>query len=183
MEVVVVIIIRVPDVMEVVFLCKGVISVSLAAAVSVVTQLMMVEECVHSTVAMCTSVGTLISVVTQLVILVQELSAWYSSNVNINGNTTFSGNSARYGDGGGVSVDSSNVYISGNTTFSGNSATYGGGVYAQYSSNVYISGNTTFSGNSARNGEGGGGVHGTVAMCTSVGTPLSVVTQRGMVEE
>ena len=36
--------IRVPAVMEVVFLYKEVISVSLAAAVSVVTQLIMVEE-------------------------------------------------------------------------------------------------------------------------------------------
>ena len=44
MESVVVIIIRDPGVMEVVFLCKGVISVSLAAAVSVVTQLVLVEE-------------------------------------------------------------------------------------------------------------------------------------------
>ena len=45
MEVVVVIIIRVPDVMEVVFLHKGVFSVSLEAAVSVATQLVgMVEE-------------------------------------------------------------------------------------------------------------------------------------------
>ena len=39
-----VIIIRVPAVMEVVFFCNGVISVSLAAAVSVATQLVMVEE-------------------------------------------------------------------------------------------------------------------------------------------
>ena len=38
--------------------CKGVILISLAAAVSVATQLGMVEECVHGTVAMCTSVGT-----------------------------------------------------------------------------------------------------------------------------
>ena len=69
MEVVVVIIIRHPGVMEVVFLHEGVISISLAAAVSLVTQLDMVEECVQSKVAMCTSVGTLLSVVTQLVMV------------------------------------------------------------------------------------------------------------------
>ena len=87
------------------------------------------------------------------------VSAWDSSNVNISGNTTFSGNSASHGVGGGVSAwDSSNVYISGNTTFSGNSASHGvgGGVSAWDSSNVYISGNTTFSGNSASHGVGGG---------------------------
>ena len=42
----------VPGVMEVVFLYKGVISVSLAAAISVVTQLVMVEDCMHRTGAM-----------------------------------------------------------------------------------------------------------------------------------
>ena len=84
------------------------------------------------------------------------VSAWGSSNVYISGNTTFSGNSAS-GDGGGVSArDSSNVYISGNTTFSGNSASGdGGGVSAWQRSNVNISGNTTFSGNSARRDGGG----------------------------
>ena len=84
------------------------------------------------------------------------VSVWYSSNVNISGNTTFSGNSASY-SGGGVSVwYSSNVYISGNTTFSGNSASYsGGGVSAWYSSNVNISGTTTFTGNKARLDGGG----------------------------
>ena len=40
-----------PGDMEVVFLYRGVISVSLVAAGSVVTQLMVVEECMH-TVAM-----------------------------------------------------------------------------------------------------------------------------------
>ena len=38
------VIIRDPGVLEVVFLYKGVISVSLGAAVSLVTQLLMVEE-------------------------------------------------------------------------------------------------------------------------------------------
>ena len=61
-----------PGVLEVVFLCKIAISLSLAAAVSVVTQLGMVEECMHSIVAMCTSVGTLLSVITQLVGVVEE---------------------------------------------------------------------------------------------------------------
>ena len=81
----------------------------------------------------------------------------YSSNVYINGNTTFIGNSAHYGNGGGLSVlYSSNVYISGNTTFIGNSArNHGGGVSAISSGNVNISGYTTFSGNSARYGDGG----------------------------
>ena len=59
-----------------------------------------------------------------------------------------------------------NVYISGNTTFIGNSARNGGGVSAESNTNVHISGNTT------------------LLMCTSVGTPLSVVTQLMlMVEE
>ena len=44
MEGVMVINIRDPGVSEVVFLYKGVFSVSLAAAVSVITQLVMVEE-------------------------------------------------------------------------------------------------------------------------------------------
>ena len=77
------------------------------------------------------------------------VSARYSSNVYISGNTTFSRNSASF-TGGGVSAQSnSNVYISGSTIFRGNSARIGGGVCALISSNVYISGSTTFSGNSA----------------------------------
>ena len=113
------------------------------------------------------------------------MSALDSSNVNISGNTTFSGNSvSQYG--GGVSAwESSNVYINGNTTFSGNSANVdGGGVSAQDSSNVDISGNTTFIGNSVIVNMVEELVHGRVAMCTSMGTPLSVVTRLMlMVEE
>ena len=45
------------------FLCKKVISVSLEAPVSLLTQLLKVEECVHGTGAMCTSVVTPLSVV------------------------------------------------------------------------------------------------------------------------
>ena len=75
MEVVVVIggrLLRVPNVLEVVFLYKGVISVSLAAAVSGVTQLLMVEEWVHGTGALWTSVGAPLLVVTQLSMVVVE---------------------------------------------------------------------------------------------------------------
>ena len=83
------------------------------------------------------------------------VSAWGSSNVDISGNTTFSGNSASCG-GGVYAQLSSNVNISGNTNFSDNSASRdGGGVSAEYSSNVNISGNTTFSGNSASRDGGG----------------------------
>ena len=105
------------------------------------------------------------------------------SNLSITGSSSFSGNSAYHG--GGMSAwDSSNVYISGNATFSGNSAIYGdgGGVSARDSSNVYISGNTTFSDNSAIDG-GGVSARDSIAMWTSVGTLLSVITQLGMVEE
>ena len=42
--IIIIIIIRGPSVLEEVFLCKGVISVSLAAAVSLLTLLFMVEE-------------------------------------------------------------------------------------------------------------------------------------------
>ena len=74
----------------------------------------------------------------------------------IRDNTTFSGNSASYGDGGGVRVWGGNVYISGNTTFSGNLASeHGGGVSAGGSSSVTISGNTIFSGNTAKYDGGG----------------------------
>ena len=80
------------------------------------------------------------------------------SNLNITGNSSFSGNSAWSHGGGLYARDRSNVYISGNATFSGNSASddggNGGGVSAWHSSNVYISGNTTFSGNSASDGGG-----------------------------
>ena len=65
--------IGIPAVMEVVFLYKGVISVSLAAAVSVVNS--------------AYDGG--------------GVSARGSSNVNISGNTTFSGNSASGPSGGG----------------------------------------------------------------------------------
>ena len=78
------------------------------------------------------------------------------SNLNITGNSSFSGNSANWYGGGVSARDSSNVNISGNAIFSGNSASYGGGVSAMHSSNVYISGNTTFSGNSASRIDGGG---------------------------
>ena len=78
---------------------------------------------------------------------------------------------------GGVSAFSgSNVYFSGNTTFSGNSASCGGGVRAT-SSNVYIMGTPLsvviqFWWRSD-----------SVAMCTSVGTPHSLITQLVMMVE
>ena len=73
-----------------------------------------------------------------------------NSNIDINGNSVFLGNSAD--SGGGIHAETnSNVDISGNTIFIGNS---GGGVYAHFNSNININGNTTFIGNSARNGGG-----------------------------
>ena len=69
------------------FLCKKVISVSLEAPVSLLTQLLKVEECVHGTGAMCTSVVTPLSVVMKVEESVQCMD---SSNVYISGNTIFS---------------------------------------------------------------------------------------------
>ena len=62
----------VPNVMEVVSLHETVISLSLAVAVLVVTQLVVVEESVHRIVAKSISVGTPFSLVTQLVSTVEE---------------------------------------------------------------------------------------------------------------
>ena len=78
------------------------------------------------------------------------------SNFNITGSNSLISNSAGFYGGGVSAWDRSNVYINGNTTFIGNSASYGGGVSAWDSSNVYINGNITFIGNSARDGHGRG---------------------------
>ena len=98
--------------------------------------------------------------------------AWFKSNVNISGNTTFIDNMAIMCGGGVYSEPNSNANISENATFICNLAGgedihgsgYGGGVYISQYSNVSISGNTTFIGNLASgqdihsnyNGNGGG---------------------------
>ena len=85
---------------------------------------------------------------------VQRVYHYCSSNIQINGNTTFMGNSAVFG--GGVSAISySKVEIGGNTTFIDNSAKLGGGMYATSNTSMDIRGNTTFIGNSATSDGGG----------------------------
>ena len=103
---------------------------------SVVTQLVMMEESVHGTVSMFISVGVPLSAIT---LLVHGIFASRSSNVNISGNTTFSNNS------------NSNVDIIGNTIFSCNTASDNGAVHAEESIAMWTSlhGNTIFSCNSA----------------------------------
>ena len=96
------------------------------------------------------------------------------STVDIGGNSTFRNNSATWG--GGVSLwGSSTVEIRGNSTFNGNLARrYGGGVSAMSHSNVHISGNSTFSDKSVM----GQSVHGTIAMHVDISG--NTVIQRGM---
>ena len=107
----------------------------------------------HGTVALCTSVRTPLSLITQLVMVEESLHSLAAMWTLVGTPCTFIGNSARWS---------------------------GGGVNAQGSSNVYISGNTTFIGNSAW--RDGGGVSAEVnSKCTSVRTLLYLVTQLVMV--
>ena len=87
------------------------------------------------------------------------VSAWSNSNVDISGSTCFITNSANV-DGGGVGLGSnSNLNIYGNTQFIGNNATVdGGGVSIRSSSNVDISGSVTFTSTCNSAGDGGGAV-------------------------
>ena len=84
------------------------------------------------------------------------LCAHYHTTVSMNENTTFVYNSAYIGGAINVRQDRSTVNMNENTTFIHNSAVmYGGGIYAQDSTTVNMNENTTFIYNSAYNGGGG----------------------------
>ena len=132
----------------------------------------------QGTVAMSTSVGTLLSG-NSASWYGGGVSAWDNSNVDISGSTTFSGNKAQL-DGGGIYADGSNLNFRGDITISSNTAQLGGGIYSDtntfsidgpsvfernvatyYGGGVYtrrtpliLTGNNMFNANSAE--EGGG---------------------------
>ena len=101
----------------------------------------------------------------------------YSTVLSISENATFIGNFAT-GYGGAVyAAFYSNVNISGNTTFWGNSARRGGGIHALFTCNVDISGDTTFSGNSAIHN--GGGISGASVNISGNASFISNSAQNG----
>lgn len=79
--------------------------------------------------------------------------AIYSLGNLIISNSTISGNSASFSDGGGVSIWSGNLTVN-SSVISGNSSVHGGGISARYS--VVAITDSVISGNAAAGGRGGG---------------------------